>query len=101
MWGLWLRYRRVEMRMEDENIVGRKMATAMGFTLEGVLRKHRVVREANWNTAIFSLTNSDWREGAQEGIARRLKLRAKSVRVANRSIMDELDKALNPKPKEE
>ena len=63
-------YRRVELRIDAANARARKSAERVGFFLEGVLRKHRVVRSANRDTALYSMTNGDWRDGAAARLAR-------------------------------
>jgi len=44
----------------------------MGFVKEGVLRKHMIWREANRDTVLYALTNSDWRDSAASQIEARL-----------------------------
>jgi len=67
-------YRRVECFLDAGDARGRKAVERAGFLLEGVLRKHRVLRGANVDTALYSLTNSDWRDGGA-GERLRAKLR--------------------------
>ena len=70
--------RRVEWHCDSRDSRGRKAAERYGFLLEGTLRKHRVdSRGCNVDTALYALTNSDWRD---EGVKARLqaKLRAPS-----------------------
>lgn len=90
-----LRYRRVEWRQDADNICGRKLALALGFVLEGVLRKHMVLREANRDTALLALTNSDWREGAEKKAQALLKARANKGQVGavtvSRSLLTMLE----------
>ena len=47
---------------------------------EGVLRKHMVWREANRDTALYALTNSDWRDGASEHLKALVKQRLEGVK---------------------
>ena len=51
------------------------MAERLGFSAEGVLHKHMVWREANRDSALYAMTNSDWRQGAQDHIHALLKRR--------------------------
>ena len=62
-----------------DNYGAKKAAERMGFLAEGVLRKHMVWREANRDTALYSLTNSDWRDGAKEQIEALLAKRSEGV----------------------
>ncbi|TMW55809.1 hypothetical protein Poli38472_008457 [Pythium oligandrum] len=55
-----LKYRRVEMRCDGHNVRARRAAHSLGFTFEGVLRKHAIVKECNRDTVIFAAINSDW-----------------------------------------
>ncbi|KAF0696086.1 Aste57867_13124 [Aphanomyces stellatus] len=53
-------YRRVEWRTDGFNVRSRKAAHGLGFTLEGVLRKHMIVKGANRDTVVFSALNGEW-----------------------------------------
>ncbi|KAJ0393848.1 hypothetical protein P43SY_001711 [Pythium insidiosum] len=55
-----LNYRRVEWRCDGHNVRARRAAHSLGFTFEGVLRKHRVVKDCNCDTVVFAVINSDW-----------------------------------------
>ncbi|CAM9858017.1 unnamed protein product, partial [Discosporangium mesarthrocarpum] len=55
-----LGYRRVEMRLDAGDKRGRVEAERSGFVMEGVLRKHMVVKGRNRDTALLSVLNSDW-----------------------------------------
>ena len=68
-----LSYRRVELRIDAANARARKSAERAGFLLEGVLRKHRIVRSANRDAALYAMTNGDWRDGAEARLARLVK----------------------------
>jgi RimJ/RimL family protein N-acetyltransferase len=59
-------YRKVEWRMDyaDPRM---KEALAIGFVLEGTLRKDMIVRDRNRDTAVLGTTNSDWNGGAGGG----------------------------------
>ena len=85
----------MEWRCDAENISGKKVAERLGFALEGVLRKQMIWREANRDTALFGMTNSDWREGAEDRIRKGLRERIKrDVATATaRSLVKELDEA--------
>eukprot|EP00612_Vaucheria_litorea_P007141 CAMPEP_0171483476 /NCGR_PEP_ID=MMETSP0946-20130122/8196_1 /TAXON_ID=109269 /ORGANISM="Vaucheria litorea, Strain CCMP2940" /LENGTH=277 /DNA_ID=CAMNT_0012015911 /DNA_START=29 /DNA_END=859 /DNA_ORIENTATION=- len=54
-----LKYRRVgwEMDSKDQNF---SVPQSSGFLLEGILRKNRVMLNSNSDTAVLSVTNSDW-----------------------------------------
>jgi len=70
----------VEWRCDTDNYGAKKTAERLGFTSEGVLRKHMVWREANRDTALYALTNSDWRDGAAEHLEALVKQRLEGVK---------------------
>lgn len=74
-----LRYRRVEWRCDTDNYGAKKTAERLGFTTEGVLHKHMVWREANRDTALYAMTNADWREGAADHLAALVARRCQDV----------------------
>lgn len=53
-------YRRVEWRCDGHNVRARRAAHSLGFTFEGVMRKHRIVKNCNCDTVVFSAINSEW-----------------------------------------
>ena len=59
----------------DRTLRGRKAAERYGFLLEGILRKHRVdSRGCNVDTALYALTNSDWRDdGVKNALEKKLR----------------------------
>jgi hypothetical protein len=86
------RYRRIEWCCDTDNHAGKRLAGRLGFAAEGTLRKHMVWREANRDSALYSLTNSDWREGAREALEALVQRRIKDAGLAT---------AAAPKEKEE
>lgn len=54
------KYRRIEWRCDGYNVRARRAAHSIGFTLEGVLRKHRIVHNSNYDTVVFAMLNSEW-----------------------------------------
>lgn len=99
------RYRRVEWRQDADNICGRKLAQQLGLELEGVLRKHMVLREANRDTALFAVTNSDWRERTEKQSQALLKARANKGQVGavtvSRSLLAVLEEMCKEKDKDQ
>lgn len=55
-------YRRITMEIDLRNVVAKKFAERCGFRQEAVLRKHRIQRSRNRDSALYSLLNSDWEE---------------------------------------
>jgi RimJ/RimL family protein N-acetyltransferase len=65
-------YRRIQISIDSQDIEKRKLATRLGFTLEGVLYKHMVVKECNRDSSIYGLLNNDWKRGARGSLFRKL-----------------------------
>lgn len=74
-----LGYRRVEWCCDVDNHAGKKLAARLGFVAEGVLRKHMVWRDANRDSALHAITNSDWREGGRDALEALVKRRMKDA----------------------
>lgn len=53
-------YRRVEWRCDGHNVRARRAAHSLGLSFEGVLRKHRIVKESNCDSVVFAAINSEW-----------------------------------------
>lgn len=69
-----LQYRRIELlNLNNDDSRSKKSFERIGFIFEGVLRKHRIVRNSNQDTAIYSILNSDWRDGGFESLKSKLK----------------------------
>jgi RimJ/RimL family protein N-acetyltransferase len=55
-----LGYRRYEWKCDDRNEPSKRAALRLGFTFEGVFRKHMVIKGRNRDTAWFAMTDDDW-----------------------------------------
>jgi len=53
-------YRRVMAQADTHNQVATKFLERVGFSLEAVLRKHRIVERRNRDTSLYRVLNSDW-----------------------------------------
>ncbi len=53
-------YRRVTIEVDTRHVIMRRLVEKCGFLLEGILRKHHIVRRRNRDTALYSSLNSDW-----------------------------------------
>ena len=53
-------YRRVTAQADAHNQVATKFLERVGFSLEAVLRKHRIVERRNRDTSLYRILNSDW-----------------------------------------
>jgi RimJ/RimL family protein N-acetyltransferase len=57
-----LSYRRVEWKCDSTNEASKRSALRMGFSYEGLFRKHMVVRGRNRDTVWFSIIDEEWPE---------------------------------------
>jgi RimJ/RimL family protein N-acetyltransferase len=55
-----LGYRRLEWRCSPENSASMRAAERLGFTHEGILRQNTWLKGRNWDTAVFSIIDSEW-----------------------------------------
>jgi RimJ/RimL family protein N-acetyltransferase len=55
-----LGYRRLEWKCDSLNAASRRAALRLGFTFEGVFRRHMVVKGRNRDTAWFAILDDDW-----------------------------------------
>jgi RimJ/RimL family protein N-acetyltransferase len=55
-----LRYRRYDWKCNALNAPSRRAAARYGFTFEGILRQHMIVKGRNRDTAYFSMLDSEW-----------------------------------------
>lgn len=61
-----LGYRRIQMSIDSMDVNGRKLAGRIGFTQEGTLLKHHIIKDSNRDSTVYGMINSDWNEGARE-----------------------------------
>ncbi|KAI9911406.1 hypothetical protein PsorP6_009566 [Peronosclerospora sorghi] len=66
-------YRRIEWRCDGHNIRARRAGHSLGFTFEGVMRKHRIVKNCNRDTVLFAAINSEW-QVMEEHLQHKLRL---------------------------
>jgi RimJ/RimL family protein N-acetyltransferase len=85
-------YRRIQVSIDSQDAGKRKMCTRLGFTLEGRLYKHMVVKEASRDSNVYGLLNSDWKRGARSALFTKL-YGAAALRAdrANEKLEEEFD----------
>eukprot|EP00635_Sarcinochrysidales_sp_CCMP3193_P001407 CAMPEP_0118909254 /NCGR_PEP_ID=MMETSP1166-20130328/11911_1 /TAXON_ID=1104430 /ORGANISM="Chrysoreinhardia sp, Strain CCMP3193" /LENGTH=292 /DNA_ID=CAMNT_0006848673 /DNA_START=3 /DNA_END=881 /DNA_ORIENTATION=+ len=66
-------YRRVEWLCDVDDTQRRSLATALGFHLEGILRKHIVFQDRSRDSALYSILNSDWFTNTSHTLRHRLR----------------------------
>jgi RimJ/RimL family protein N-acetyltransferase len=63
-----LGYRRVQMSIDSQDVDGQQLAKRLRCPLEGILRKHAVIKDANRDSKIYSLLNSDWKASVRHAL---------------------------------
>jgi len=67
-----LGYRRIQLAIDSQDAASRKLPGRLGFTQEGLLAKHKIVKESNRDSFIYSMLNSDWDKGARAFLYKKL-----------------------------
>ena len=65
-------YRRVQVCVDTQDVVGKRLPQRLGFTQEGQIPKHMIVKEANRDSIIYGMLNSDWDKGARGFLFKKL-----------------------------
>merc|ERR1712032_336871 len=65
-----LGYRRIQYSIDSQDAPNRKLGSRLGFSLEGQLCKHMIIKESSRDSNIYGLTNSDWDKGARFALYR-------------------------------
>lgn len=65
-------YRRVQICADAQDVRGRRLPRNLGFTQEGQIPKHMIVKEANRDSVIYGMLNSDWDKGARAFLFKKL-----------------------------
>jgi RimJ/RimL family protein N-acetyltransferase len=55
-----LGYRRYEWKCNALNAPSRRAALRLGFTFEGIFRRHMIIKGRNRDTALFSMLDTEW-----------------------------------------
>eukprot|EP00546_Thalassionema_frauenfeldii_P022322 CAMPEP_0178906700 /NCGR_PEP_ID=MMETSP0786-20121207/6967_1 /TAXON_ID=186022 /ORGANISM="Thalassionema frauenfeldii, Strain CCMP 1798" /LENGTH=538 /DNA_ID=CAMNT_0020578429 /DNA_START=280 /DNA_END=1893 /DNA_ORIENTATION=+ len=67
-----LGYRRVELAVDSQDAARKRVASRLGFTKEATIPKHMVVKDANRDSIIYGMLNSDWTKGARNFLYKKL-----------------------------
>mmetsp|Transcript_21316 Transcript_21316/g.61157 ORF Transcript_21316/g.61157 Transcript_21316/m.61157 type:complete len:544 (+) Transcript_21316:224-1855(+) len=93
-----LGYRRVQLTCDTQDAAGKKLAGRLGFTQEGMIPKHMVVKEANRDSNIYGMLNSDWDKGARAFLFKKLHgaamLKTDSANNAKEGELEEQERGL-------
>ena len=96
-----LGYRRVQLTCDTQDAAGKKVAGRLGFTQEGMIPKHMVVKEANRDSNIYGMLNSDWDKGARAFLFKKLHgaamLKADYANNAKEGELEEQERVLAEK----
>lgn len=67
-----LGYRRIELAIDSQDAARKRAASRLGFTKEATIPKHMVVKDANRDSIIYGMLNSDWTKGARNFLYKKL-----------------------------
>lgn len=65
-------YRRVQITIDTQDVRAKRLPRSLGFTQEGQIPKHRIIKEANRDSILYGMLNSDWDGGARGVLYKRL-----------------------------
>ena len=100
-----LGYRRVSMYLDSQDEKIKRFPEQLGFTQEGSIPKHMIIKEANRDSNVYGLINSDWDKGARATLYKKLHgpkaLRADELNNKKEAEYDEWQVALEKQRNEE
>lgn len=100
-----LGYRRIQLSVDAQDSEKRKLCNRLGFTHEGILCKHMIIKEASRDSNIFGLLNSDWSRGARSALFQKLygvtALRADQSNEKTEEEFDEQERVLKEQKRAE
>jgi RimJ/RimL family protein N-acetyltransferase len=65
-------YRRIQICVDALDVRGKRLPQRLGFTQEGQIPKHMIVKDANRDSIIYGMLNSDWDKGARSFLLKKL-----------------------------
>ena len=65
-------YRRVQITIDTQDVRAKRLPRSLGFTQEGQIPKHRIIKEANRDSIIYGMLNNDWDGGARGVLYKKL-----------------------------
>jgi RimJ/RimL family protein N-acetyltransferase len=85
-------YRRIQLSIDSQDAEKRKLCVRLGFSFEGILYKHMVVKDSSRDSSIYSMLNSDWKRGARTALFKTLYgVPAYQFDVSNEKLEEELE----------
>jgi RimJ/RimL family protein N-acetyltransferase len=65
-------YRRIQMSVDAQDFSSKKLAMRLGFTQEGFFPKNMIVKDANRDSWVYGMINTDWNKGARAALFKKL-----------------------------
>ena len=65
-------YRRVQIAIDTQDVRAKRLPRSLGFTQEGQIPKHRIIKDSNGDSIIYGMLNSDWDGGARGMLYKKL-----------------------------
>jgi hypothetical protein len=85
-------YRRVQISIDAKDTNNVKLADRLGFTYEGCLFKHMIIKDASRDSNIYGMLNSDWEKGGRLALYKKLYgVKLARVDFSNNKKEEELD----------
>ena len=85
-------YRRIQYCIDSQDRTNLKLADKLGFTFEGCLLKHMIIKESSRDSNVYGMLNSDWDQGARIVLYRKIYGTAAAKRdIAMNKKEEELD----------
>lgn len=98
-------YRRIQICVDTLDVRGKRLPQRLGFTQEGQIPKHMIVKEANRDSIIYGMLNSDWDKGARAFLLKKLHgaafQKADAANVAKEEAAEDQEQKLRDKKEAE
>jgi len=65
-------YRRIQMSVDAQDMASKQLARRLGFTQEGFFPKNMIVKDANRDSWVYGMINTDWNKGARAALFKKL-----------------------------
>ena len=65
-------YRRISMSVDAQDVASKQLARRLGFTQEGFFPKSMIVKDANRDSWVYGMINTDWNKGARAALFTKL-----------------------------
>lgn len=85
-------YRRIQFAIDSMDGESKLLPGRLGFTQEGLLLKHKIIKEASRDSLVYGMLNSDWSKGARSVMFKKLHgPKAQTIDDANNAKEGEKD----------